>query len=115
MKAIINKTRSLPQTENPNQKVGVPSGKAEVELLSREQMVALLNEDLAREYQAVIAYVVYSQVIKGAKYTAIAKELEAHAAEELQHALMLSKQIDYFGGMPVVSPKEVKTSESAEE
>jgi bacterioferritin len=74
-----------------------------------------LNEDLAREYQAIIAYVVYSQVLKGAAYMNIAGELEKHAGEELQHALIISKQIDYLGGMPAVTPKPVKTSENAEE
>jgi bacterioferritin len=81
--------------------------------ISREQMVALLNDDLAREYQAVIAYTVYSQTLKGAEYMDIARELEAHAAEELTHAIKLAKQIDYFGGMPCVTPKPVKTSEDA--
>ena len=84
---------------------------AQTETPSREEMVRLLNEDLAREYQAVIAYVVYSQVLKGAAYTDIAGELEKHASEELSHALKISKQIDYFGGMPTVRPQEVKTSE----
>src|SRR5258707_11108455 len=79
--------------------------------LTREEMVHLLNEDLAREYQAIIAYTVYSQVLKGAAYTDIAEELEKHAGEELQHALKLSRQINYFGGMPEVWPKEVKTSD----
>lgn len=83
--------------------------------ISRERMVELLNEDLAGEYQAIIAYVVYSQVLKGAAYTDIAKELELHAAEELSHALKIAKQIDYFGGMPVVTPKPVKTSNDAAE
>jgi bacterioferritin len=78
--------------------------------ITRPQMIALLNEDLAGEYQAVIAYTVYSQVLKGAQYTAIAKELELHAAEELAHALKIAKQIDYLGGMPGVTPKPVKTS-----
>src|SRR5438132_9107400 len=81
--------------------------------LTREQLVELLNEDLAREYQAIIAYTVYSQVLKGAAYTDIAGELEKHAGEELQHALKLSRQIDYFGGMPEVWPKEVKVSRDA--
>ena len=87
----------------------------EKEKLTREEMVSLLNEDLAREYQAIIAYVVYSQVLKGAAYMKIAKELEVHAGEELAHALKISKQIDYFGGMPDVTPKEVQTSEDARE
>jgi len=85
----------------------------ENERITREEMVHLLNEDLAREYQAIIAYTVYSQVIKGAPYTDIAEELEKHAREELEHALKLSRQINYFGGMPEVRPKEVKTSVDA--
>src|SRR5215218_9442126 len=83
--------------------------------LSREQLIELLNEDLSREYQAIIAYVVYSQVLKGPEYMNISKELEVHAGEELQHALILSKQIDYLGGMPTVTAKPVRTSEDARE
>lgn len=79
--------------------------------VTRDQLVGLLNEDLAREYQAIIAYVVYSQVLKGAEYMSIAEELETHAKEELDHALIISQQIDYLGGMPAVTPKPVKTSE----
>ena len=77
---------------------------------TRKELIDLLNEDLAGEYQAIIAYTVYSQVLKGAAYTAIARELELHAAEELQHAIKIAKQIDYLGGMPCVTPKPVKTS-----
>jgi bacterioferritin len=82
--------------------------------INREKMVALLNEDLAREYQAVIAYTVYSQALKGAKYTDVARELEKHAGEELQHAIKIAKQVDYFGGMPTGTPKPVKLSENPE-
>jgi bacterioferritin len=83
--------------------------------ISREELIALLNEDLSREYQAIIAYVVYSQVLKGAEYMNIAGELEVHAGEELKHALILSNQIDYLGGMPSVQPKPVRTSEKAKD
>jgi bacterioferritin len=83
--------------------------------ISREKLVDLLNEDLSREYQAIIAYVVYSQVIKGAAYMNIASELEKHAQEELSHALTIAKQIDYLGGMPTVTSLEVKTSEKVQE
>ena len=82
---------------------------------SRDQLAELLNEDLAREYQAIIAYVVYSQVLKGAEYMQIAQHLEQHAQQELEHALTLSRQIDYLGKMPTVTPKPVKTSEEARE
>src|ERR1700710_869461 len=82
---------------------------------TREDLIKSLNGDLAREFQAIIAYVVYSQVLKGAEYMNIAGELEKHAGEELQHALTIAKQIDYLGGTPTVVPKPVKLSEKAEE
>ena len=78
-------------------------------------MVRLLNEDLAREYQAIIAYVVYSQTLKGAAYLHIASELEKHAGEELAHAIQIAKQIDYLNGTPVTTPKEVKLSDKPED
>jgi bacterioferritin len=83
--------------------------------ISRKQMIRLLNEDLSREYQAIIAYVVYSQIIKGAKFQHIATELEKHAKEELGHAILIAKQIDYLNGTPVVTPKAVKMSDKAED
>jgi bacterioferritin len=79
--------------------------------ITREKLVGLLNEDLAREYQAIIAYVVYSQVIKGAAYMDIARELEKHAGEELAHAIKIAKQVDYFGGRPAINPKPVVMSD----
>ena len=85
------------------------------ETVTRERLAELLNEDLSREYQAIIAYVVYSQVLKGAEYMDIADQLEIHAKQELDHALMISRQIDYLGAMPTVQPKPVKVSEDAKE
>jgi bacterioferritin len=84
-------------------------------VVDRKALIGLLNEDLAREYQAIIAYVVYSQVLKGAAFMSIATELEAHAKQELDHALIIAKQIDYLGGTPVVAPKPVKLSDKPEE
>src|SRR3954468_24813228 len=81
--------------------------------LTRDDLIKALNDDLSREYQAIIAYVVYSQSLKGAEYMNIKDELEKHAHEELQHALTIAKHIDYLGGDPTVTPKPVKTSEKA--
>ena len=83
--------------------------------ITRDRLAELLNEDLAREYQAIIAYVVYSQVLKGAEFMNIADQLEKHAQQELQHALIISRQIDYLGKMPTVTPKPVKVSDKAKE
>jgi bacterioferritin len=81
----------------------------------RKRMIEFLNDDLSREYQAVIAYTVYSNVLKGAQYMHIASELQKHASEELDHAMKIANQIDYFGGMPTGTPKPVKLSDNAEE
>jgi bacterioferritin len=89
--------------------------KAEDTNVSRDRLAELLNEDLAREYQAIIAYVVYSQVLKGAEYMSIAEQLQVHAQQELKHALTISRQIDYLGKMPGVTPKPVKVSDKPRE
>jgi bacterioferritin len=81
--------------------------------VTRKDLIDGLNEDLAREFQAIIAYVTYSRVISGAQYMHVAGELEKHAHEELAHALAIAKQIDYLGGTPTVTAKPVKTSEDA--
>jgi bacterioferritin len=88
------------------------SGKTE-QASSRDQLADLLNEDLSREYQAIISYVVYSQVLKGAEFMSIAEQLERHAHQELSHALIISRQIEYLGKMPSVTAKPVRTSDKA--
>lgn len=87
---------------------------AEIEI-TRDRLAELLNEDLSREYQSIISYVVYSQVLNGAEYMGIAAQLELHAKQELDHALTISRQIDYLGKMPAVTPKPVRTSQDARE
>jgi bacterioferritin len=92
-----------------------PKATADGNEISRDRLAELLNEDLSREYQAIIAYVVYSQVLSGAQYMDIAAQLEIHAKQELDHALTLSRQIDYLGKMPTVTPQPVRTSKDAKE
>jgi bacterioferritin len=99
--ALARRRNANPRNASPKENHGS---------VTRERLIELLNEDLAREYQAIIAYVVYSQVLKGASYMTISKELQMHAGEELQHALTIAKQIDYLGGTPVVTPMPVKMS-----
>ncbi len=102
----------MAQTATPQAPV---QKQAQGPLVTREQLINLLNGDLSREYQAIIAYVIYSQVLKGAAYMSIAEELEKHAADELKHALVISKQIDYLGGMPTNRSEPVRQSEKAED
>lgn len=99
-------------TDKPSEKSG---SDRPAEAPTREQLIAQLNEDLSREYQAIIAYVIYSQTLKGAAYMAIATELEKHAGQELAHAITIAKQIDYLGGAPTAQPRPVRTSEDAKE
>jgi bacterioferritin len=82
--------------------------------VNRKQLIEHLQEDLSREYQAILAYVVYSQALKGAAYMSIATELEVHAGEELQHALTIARQIDYLGGMPNATALPVKLTDDPE-
>jgi bacterioferritin len=84
-------------------------------VVQRQKLIDDLNGDLRREYQAIIAYVIYSQILKGAEYMTIAKELEAHAKQELDHALTIAKQIDYLGGVPTAEPEPVRVSDSAKD
>jgi bacterioferritin len=95
--------------------VAKPKSNEDEQNVSRDRLAELLNEDLSREYQAIISYVVYSQVLKGAEFMSIAEQLELHAQQELKHALIISKQIDYLGKMPTVTPKPVRTSEKAKD
>jgi bacterioferritin len=104
--------KQQPQKQQPKPPQTKPG---EPQPFTREDLIKALNEDLSREYQAIIAYVVYSQVIKGAQYMNIADELATHAKEELDHALRVSYHIDYLGGSPTVTPKPVKTSDKAED
>lgn len=93
----------------------MPDNSSRSTSVSRKELVDLLNIDLSREYQAIISYIVYSQVLKGAAYMNIAAELEKHALEELNHALIIAKQIDYLGGMPAVTSLPVRASEKADD
>lgn len=77
--------------------------------ITRTQMIQLLNEDLARKYQGIIAYAVNSPLQEGPAYTNIALALETHAREELAHATKIAKEIDYLGGTPQVLPGPVQT------
>jgi bacterioferritin len=92
-----------------------PRSNEDEQKVSRDRLAELLNEDLSREYQAIISYVVYSQVLKGAEFMSIAGQLEVRAQQELKHALIISKQIDYLGKRPTVTPKPVRTSEKAKD
>jgi len=109
------RTKSASKRKQPAAPPATPAPRHQADAsITRERLIELLNEDLEREYQAIIAYVVYSQVIKGAAFMSIARELETHAKQELEHALVIAKQIDYLGGTPVVTPKPVKLAPQAE-
>jgi bacterioferritin len=78
---------------------------------SKSLIIRNLNEDLAREYKAIIQYVVFSSTLRGAEYGDIADQLKKHASQELEHALDVARQINYLGGNPTVRGKEAETSD----
>jgi bacterioferritin len=110
----MNRMKSATQSSAPEKHQSERNDNDGTEV-SREKLIELLNEDLSREYQAIIAYICYSQILKGAAYMNIADELKKHASEELSHALTIAQQIDYMGGMPTVTAKPVKISDNSEE
>src|SRR5437868_6141470 len=81
----------------------------------RERLIQGLQDDLAREYTAIIQYVIFSQTLDGARYMKVAGELERHAHQELDHALAIARQLDYFGAYPVHAPALVRVSANNEE
>jgi bacterioferritin len=111
LRVEVPKPRGVGESGLEEHQMSEPKSIEEGKTISRDRLAELLNEDLAREYQAIISYVVYSQVLRGAEYMAIADQLEIHARQELEHALKISRQIDYLGKMPAVNPKPVRTSE----
>jgi len=112
---FLHLTTETITAESSGEKMSAKKTSATPTAITREKLIDLLNEDLSREYQAIISYVNYSQVLKGAQYMNIADELAVHATEELAHAIALANHIDYLGGMPSVTPKPVKTSEKNED
>jgi bacterioferritin len=85
----------------------------EASAATKEEIVRGLNDDLAREYKAIIQYVVFSSTLKGAEYGDIAEQLKEHASEELAHALEVARQIDYLGGDPTVEVKNAEYSQDS--
>jgi bacterioferritin len=83
--------------------------------ITKEELLDRLNADLAWEYAAMIQYVQHASVITGAEYESIIAELLVHASEEMQHAINLSDQIDFLGGVPAVDVQTIKTSGESKE
>lgn len=70
--------------------------------ITMKKLLSELNKDLEWEYAAAVQYVQHAATINGAQFDSIQKELLIHAQEEMQHAVMLSEQIDFLGGVPTV-------------
>lgn len=81
--------------------------------VSREKLIAELNKDLEWEYAAAVQYVQHASMITGAQYEGIKKELLIHANEEMAHAVMLSEQITFLGGVPTIDVEKREIAEDA--
>lgn len=78
--------------------------------ITMEKMLEMLNKDLEWEYAAAIQYIQHAAVMTGAQYESIIKELVIHSNEEMAHALSLSEQIDFYGGVPTVKIEQIKVA-----
>ena len=78
--------------------------------LTREQLIDELNNDLAKEFQAMVQYVQHAAAMTGPQYDAIKAELIVHSNEEHAHAISLADQIDFLGGVPGVDVADAHIS-----
>jgi len=81
--------------------------------VSREHLIAELNKDLEWEYAAAIQYVQHASMITGPQYEGIKKELLIHANEEMAHAVIVSEQITFLGGVPSIEVEKRDIAEDA--
>jgi bacterioferritin len=79
--------------------------------ITKEELIKELNSDIEKEYAAVIQYVQHASVISGAQYESTQKELLVHSQEELQHATILSEQVEFLGGIPTTGVGKVEISD----
>ncbi len=83
--------------------------------MTNQEMIDLLNTDIADEFASAIQYINHASLITGARFGSIQKELLVHATEEMQHATTLADQVAFLGGKPNTSIAKVETSDDAEE
>lgn len=83
--------------------------------ITRKKLIAELNKDLEWEYAAAVQYVQHASAITGAQYDSIQKELIIHSQQEMAHAVMLSDQIDFLGGVPTVDVEKRAVSPDSKE
>lgn len=83
--------------------------------VTKKKLIEELNKDLEWEYAAAVQYVQHAAAISGPQYDSIQKELIIHSQEEMQHAVMLSEQIDFLGGVPTINVEKREISSSSRE
>lgn len=81
--------------------------------VTRDKLIEELNKDLEWEYAAAIQYIQHASIITGAQYEGIKKELIIHSQEEMQHAVTISEQIDFLGGVPTIDVEQRDIAEDA--
>lgn len=78
----------------------------EIVQMDVNKLLELLNKALADEWLAYYQYWVGEKVAKGPMRSAVATELQEHAADELKHAGMLAERIVQLGGTPLLNPAD---------
>ncbi|HII72610.1 TPA: ferritin-like domain-containing protein [Candidatus Woesearchaeota archaeon] len=84
-------------------------------MVSKEELINLLNNDLKLEYSGAIQYIQHAAVMTGAMYGDVIKEIKIHATEEIGHAVILADQIAFLGGVPTVDVGKIQTAKGNEE
>jgi bacterioferritin len=81
--------------------------------IPKQQLIDALNEDLAREYQAVIQYRTYASAVRGPYRRELRAFFEAEIADELTHAQLLADKVVSLGGTPATKNAPVRFSDDA--
>lgn len=75
--------------------------------ITREQMIAALNEDLAGELSAIIQYIIYATKATGPFRPELAQFFLKEVPDEQGHAQFLANKIVALGGEPVTKARPV--------
>lgn len=83
--------------------------------MDRIELIERLNEDLMLEYQSIVQYIAHIASVKGAQFQQIGEHLGTHLAQEVEHAKIVARQIDFLGGTPTTEVPEITRTASSEE
>lgn len=75
--------------------------------MDKQSLIEALNQDLAYELQAVVAYTRWAAEVDGPHRDLLRAMFQSEIPDELGHAQFLADKIAVYGGTPTTTPKAV--------